>query len=208
MKNNILASLFLLLFCFAVNAQETSDKNYRFIYIAHDVSTPINRLSKELRTKYREAIQYDDVAIFYLSSGYESIIVNVNTPNNDNREDFEKRLMSELQEYNSHDVEAEVDVDNILETISKNDFSTRKGQLNYASVNMDFYIGSLFWTLGNNESILSTLYTALDVPSYNSETFAFNVFRNIEDNLVYPEGMPFGKMNVNNINKKVMIFDY
>ncbi len=208
MKNKILASLFLLLFCFAVNAQETIDKNYRFIYVAHDVSTPVNRLSEELRTKYREAIQFNNVAIFYLSNGYDPIIVNVNTPHNDNREDFEKRLLGELQEYNSHDVEAELDVNKILETISNNDFSTHKGKIDYASVDIDFYVGSLFWTLGNNESIISTLYTALDIPSYESDNFSFNVFRNIEDDLVYTEGMPFGEMNVNNINKKVMIFDY
>ena len=189
-------------------SDDTADKNYRFVYIAHDVSTPVDRLANELRTKYREAIQYDDVVVFYLSNGYESIVVNVNTPTGDNRDDFEKQLMSELQEYNSHDVEAEVDVNKILETLAKNDFSDGAGQLRYASVNLDFYIGSMFWTLGNNESILAELYWSIDVPSFKGKEFAFNVFRNTEDVLNYPEGMPFGKRNVDDINKNVMVFDY
>lgn len=208
MKQIIVFLMLVLSFTDTLVAQESEyDKSYRFVYIAHDVSTPIDRLSEELSTKYREAIQYDNVVIFYLSNGYESMVINVNTPEGDNRSNFDKNLMSELQEYNSHDVEAEIDVNKILEAIAANDFVDEFGNIKYSSVDLDFYVGSLFWTLGNNESILAELYFSLDIPRYHNKV-SFNVFCNAEDELTYQEGLPFGNKNVSEINEKVSIYKY
>lgn len=210
MKKTFLILIFAIACILNVSAQEAdASKNYTFIYIAHDVTTPIDRLSEKLREAYREAVQYENVAIFYMSNGSDPIIVKVLPNGDDNRDDFEKVLMTELQEMNSHDVDSEVDAEAIVDLLSENDF-TSYGHINYALVSFDFYIGSMFWTLGNNENIISRIYFVLDIDKYKYQDLAFNVYCNEEDfsNLNYEEGKPFGDKNLSSINNNITILPY
>lgn len=212
MKKTLLIVLFVLAYIINLSAQETlASKNYTFIYIAHDVTTPIDRLSEKLREAYREAVQYENVAIFYMSNGSDPIIVKVLPNGDDNRDDFEKVLMTELQEMNSHDVDSEIDAEAIVDLLSETDFANYD-RINYAYalVNLDFYIGSMFWTLGNNENIISRVYFALDINKFKYQNLAFNVYCNEEDfsSLNYEEGKPFGEKNLSSINNDITILPY
>ena len=214
MYSNMKRIFFILTFVIAcvlnTFAQEAdASKNYSFIYIAHDVTTPIDRLSEKLREAYREAVQYENVAIFYMSNGTDPIIVKVLPSGDDNRDDFEKVLMTELQEMNSHDVDSEIDAEAIVDLLSENDFASY-GRINYALVNLDFYIGSMFWTLGDNENIISRVYFVLDIDKFKYQDLAFNVYCNEEDfsKLNYEEGKPFGEKNLSSINNDITILPY
>ena len=210
MKKIIFILLYAIFCIISVSAQDIdSSKNYTFIYIAHDVSTPIDRLSDKLREAYREAVQFDNIAIFYMSNGRDPIIVKVLPNGNDNREDFEKVLMNELQEMNSHDVDSEIDAEAIIDLLSENDFESYN-YIHYALVNLDFYIGSLFWTLGDNENIISRVYFVLDIAKFKYQNLAFNIYCNEEDfdKLNYEEGKPFGDKNVSSINSNITILPY
>lgn len=210
MKKKLYILMFALACMISASAQDIdASKNYTFIYIAHDVSTPIDRLSDKLREAYRDAVQFDNVAIFYMSNGQNPIIVKVLPSGNDNRDDFEKVLMNELQEMNSHDVDSEIDAETIIDLLSENNFESY-GYINYALVNLNFYIGSLFWTLGDNENIISRVYFVLDIAKFKNQDLAFNVYCNEEDidDLYYEDGKPFGDKNVCSINSNITILPY
>ena len=194
----ILFSLFMFVFL-------GQAKNYRFVYVAHDHTTPTNRLSELLAETYSNALDYGEVVIFYMSNANTPIVINVNTPNDDNQDKFED-FIGELQNFTSHDVLARYDAREILKTISKNDFASSSNNLLYDHVRFDFYVGATFWQLGYNESLIPALYWALDIPSYSEDKVEFNVLHSSEDaQAEYSSKMPFGAKNVSGINKLLIL---
>ena len=115
----------MLFFCImlpfqSVNAQQA--KNYQFVYIDHEVNTPVNKLCQKLKELYDDAYETGDVLIIYLSTGLPSEgycmqsltnIKDVTETNLDTEEAFDK-IIGALQNSNYHSVNPKADVNNIL----------------------------------------------------------------------------------------------
>ena len=201
----LLLSVLLTAFFGAVAQEETEGhdkgaRDFRFVYIAHDVNTPVQRLIERLEDYQNNAFEEGEDVIFYLSSGTNPIIVEYNV-GRDNKGDFEDVLLSELNERISHDVDAQTDVETILQLIENADIMDEDKNLKYLSAKFNFYVNPKFWTLGNNEAVIAPLFFALDVPHIRGGRVQFQLFEAKEDKLKYPEGKPFGEKNLDGINQ-------
>ena len=208
----ILSGLFFLASSFGVSAQNYSKMNLHFIYIDHEPTTPVNKLCERMRTLRDDAIEIDDALIIYLADGKQSLLSFTNLKdiygaNRDTNDAFIS-IIAALQDANSHDVIASEDRKNILNLFDEYNFINETGQFKFNSVTMDFYIGSEFWALGNNEKIIAHLFVDFDVSNLSKNLFVFNVFKPKGVNLNYPEGKPFGDNNIDGINKKLSIYEY
>ena len=201
MKRFISAILLCGLFSFLSQA-----KDYHVVYVAHDYTTPTNQLSDILEEFYNTATDYDDVVIFYLSNANTPIIINVNTQTDDNKQDFNDRLIGELQNFTSHDVLPGLDAQRIIDVISQNDFQDSTGALLYDKISFDFYVGGTFWQLGFNESLIAALYWSLNIADLDEDVVEFNVLHSSEDNQEeYSSKTPFGPKNLSGINKLLVM---
>ena len=82
------------------------------------------------------------------------------------------------------------------------------GNLTYKNVKLSFYVGSRFWTLGYEYSILSYLYALLEVANMPLGAFSYNIMASLADKPKYEEGKPFGELNLQGINDRVKITLY
>lgn len=179
---------------------DKSGRVFRFVYIAHDVNTPVNRLIERLKANQNSALEEAEDIIFYLSSGQNPIVVEYNT-GRDNKADFEDVLLAELNERIAHDVDAETDLERIMQLIEDAGIVDENNRLNYMSARFNFYVNPKFWTLGNNEAIIAPLFFALDVPEIRGGRVQFQIIEAKEDRLKYPEGKAFGDKNLDGINQ-------
>lgn len=219
MKSLSSLSLIMLLVCILfpvkdVNAQQT--KNYQFVYIDHEVNTPVNQLCKKLKDLYDDAYETGDVLIIYLSTSLPSEgncmlsltnLKDVTEKNLDTEEAFDK-IIGALQNSNYHSVNPKADVYNILKLFETYNYQDDNGKLSYKNVKLSFYVGSRFWTLGYEYSVLSYLYALLDVANMPQGTFSYNIMASLADKPKYEEGKPFGELNLQGINEKVTITLY
>ena len=207
-----LTILACLLSFVSAKAQDYSKMNLHFIYIAHETSTPVNKLCERLRTVRDDAIEVEDALIVYLSDGALSPISFTNLKDNSGRnrdsQDSYTDIIAALQDFNSHNVVARNDRTNILNLFDEYNFLDENGNLRFNTVIMDFYVCASFWSLGNNEKIIAHLFTALNAASFPKDRFSFNVYKPRGEKLVYVEGMPFGDNNIDGINSKLKIFEY
>ena len=213
-KRTILLALFFCLFIRQIIAQDAgySSMNLHFVYIAHETSTPVNKLCEKLRTLRDDAIEVEDAFIIYLSDGRQSLLSLTNLKDfNQKGRDQESAyvdIIAALQDTNSHDVIAREDRKNIINIFDEFNFTNEAGQLLFSSVVMDFYVGPSFWALGNNEKIIAHLFTAFKAADFPRDKFSFNVYKPKGQTLGYDKGMPFGDNDIDGINKKLSIFDY
>ena len=211
-KNVVLMTILALVNSVCINAQDYSKMNFHFVYIDHESSTPVNKLCQRIRTLRDDAIEVEDALIIYLSDGRQSLMsfTNLHDVHGKNRDKSEAftGIIDALQNANSHEVIAREDRKNILKLFEEHNFVDEEGRLRFNSVVMDFYVGPKFWTLGNNEKVISHLYVDLDIESFSQEELTFNVFKSKEEVLNYPDGMPFGDNNINGINQKLRILEY
>lgn len=205
-------TLLLLMMATTMKAQDYSTMNLHFVYIDHEPSTPVNKLCERIRTLRDDAIEVDDALILYLSDGKQSLISFTNLKDNYGKDrdsnDAFINIIAALQDANSHDVIASEDRKNILNIFDEYNFVNEMGQIKFSSVTIDFYVGSGFWSLGNNEKVISHLFVDFDVASLPKDKFVFNVFKPKGETLDYPEGKPFGDNNIDGINNKLSIFEY
>ena len=206
------SALLLLMVATIAKAQDYSTMNLHFVYIDHEPSTPVNQLCERMRTLRDDAIEIDDALIIYLADGKQSLISFTNLKDiygkdRDTNDAFVS-IIAALQDANSHDVIANEDRKNILRLFDEYNFIGEDGSFKFSSVTMDFYVGSGFWALGNNEKVISHLFVDFDVSSLPKDKFVFNVFRPKGETLDYPEGKPFGNKNIDGINTKLGIFEY
>lgn len=178
--------------CSAV-AQQKSERDLAFIYIAHDEYTAVQSLIQRLKSAYTDAINYPDsrAAIFYLANGENPIVVQVNTAN-DNQQDFDK-IVDELQTKRSHNVEPVIDCEKIQEIFNDDDIIDNEGRALYRSVEWTYYVNSTFWALMYNESVIASLFFIMDMEDLiKSGYLRVNIMYGEEDALPYNESMPFG----------------
>lgn len=192
-------------------AQEETMKakqDFSFVYIAHDPDTKLESLTPRIRNSYNIAVSQQVPTIFYLANGNSPIIVKVNFEDS-NEEDFDKVLIKELQENTSHNVNGSYDHDRIHQLLTIHNFADEEGQLIYQHVNFDFYAGSTFWTLKNNEHVIAALFFELNIAHYiNSEgRMSFHVNCPRAASNIDPD-IPFGLMNLDGINEKISLTRY
>ena len=210
--NKIVLLLLGVVSCVSLNAQDKSLMNLHFVYIDHEVTTPINELCSRLRTLQEDATEVNDALIVYLSDGTSSIesFTNLKDKKDKNRDAEQSFLevISALQDANSHDVTAAIDVQRIIDIFDEHNFIDNRGVVLYNSVIFDFYVGRSFWSLGNNEKVLAHLYHIFNLSSLPRSKFTLNIFTPKADHVSYKEGMPFGDNNIDDINNNVKILKY
>lgn len=197
-------------------------RTLRFVYIAHDVDTPIELMVQKIEGYYEdledEADDEESVqqTVIYLSSGSNPIVADMKSGQRD-EENF-NRVISELYERNFHDVDTEVDMNRVIELLSENDFLSSAGNLDMSQLKFEFYVTPTFWSMRQNESFIASLFYALGIDKYydtNSPDYSRSVsfkifFPSIEDlrKCIGNEGKPFGNKNVNNINNLLSAPDF
>lgn len=211
-ENRFFAMILFFTMAIAVSAQDYSKMNVHFVYIDHEPSTPVNRLCERIRTLREDAIEVDDALIIYLANGPQPLLSFTNLKdlygkNRDTNDAF-VNIIAALQDANAHDVLAREDRKSILKLFEEYNFVDNTGKFLFNTLTLDFYVGSEFWALGNNEKVISRLFSVLDASSFSKEKFVFNVFKPKGEKLKYPEGLPFGDNNIDGINNKLGIFEY
>lgn len=185
-------------------------KTFEFIYVAHNMDTPITTLINKLHDLYYTKVsEYEakevDACIFYLAKGHTPKIVTVNLgadenlPNN-NREKIEEWL-SELNKPD-YRVEPYSDVDSIIKIFNQYDFLNETGHLKYEKIKFNFYVDNEFWEGGYNESLIARLYWILGLDRFK-DNFEFEwrvwcsekLHKKLEDEEFY-----FGETNWGDIN--------
>lgn len=193
--------------------EEKSTQNYHFVYIDHEAKTPTTQLCKKLKELYDDACETGDVLIIYLSTGMPSEgycmlsltnLTDISGKEQDTEEAFDK-IIGALQSADYHAVSPKADVQNILKLFDDYKYQGEKGELYYKKVELTFYVGSRFWALGYNYSVLSYLYALLDVPNMPKENFDFSIMGSNKDKPDYADGIPFGDLNLQGINKNINI---
>ena len=219
MKTISTISMVLLLICIIlpckdVYAQQT--KNYQFVYIDHEVNTPVNQICEKIKELNEDSSETGDALIIYLSTGlpdegYRMLsLTNLKdeTEKGQDSEEAFNNILEALQNSNYHSVNSKRDVENILDLFNKYNYLDEDGKISYKNVKLSFYVGSRFWTLGYEYSVLSYLYALLDVENMPLGTYSFNIMVSLADKPNYEEGKPFGDLNLQNINEKVSITLY
>ncbi len=200
-----------LLSILSVSAQDDS-KNLHFVYIDHEVTTPVTELCEKIQQLHDDATEVDDALIVYLSDGKTSIVSFTNLSDNAGKgrdtENAFLEVIAALEDANSHDVVATEDVRNIQNLFAEYNFINSDGQITYNSVIFDFYVGGSFWNLGNNEKVISHLYESFSMFNMPRGQFSLNIYKPKREHLQYPDGKPFGDNNVDGINERIRILEY
>jgi len=192
-----------------VDATETAPEkqHFTFLYVAKDNSMPLQTLLANVNDRFNHAIA-EGPAIFYLSTGKAPTIMTFNFSDESRepsqiREDFEQNILAPLQEQLSYSVDGAFDKHQILKLLQDNNFIWNDGRLMYGQTDFEFYVGQNFWTSGNNEALIASLFFELDIASFIvNENFSFNVYcpRNIN---YTDDKAPFGTMNPDGINAAI-----
>ena len=206
--------LLTCLAAFLLTAVAMQARTLRFVYIAHDVDTPIEMLVQKIEGYFEdledEADDEESVqqTIIYLSSGSNPIIANMKSGQRD--DDNFNRVITELYERNFHDVDTEVDMNRVIELLSENDFLSSTGGLDMSQLKFEFFVTPTFWSMRQNESFIASLFYTLGIdkfydtnsPEYTRSVTYKTFFPSVDDmrKCLGSEGKPFGNKNVNNIN--------
>lgn len=195
---------------------QSLNKNMHFVYVVHEVNTPVNQLCRQLKSLRDDALETGDVLIIYMSTGLRETnyglqsytnIADINGMERDTEDAFDN-IIAAMQNANSHNVEPRQDVMNILQIFTDYNFQNEDSSLKYGNVIFDFYVGSRFWKLGNNERIISHLFADFDVPSLAKDRFSFNVYQARGDKVASSNNNLFGKNNIQDINNRVKLLVY
>lgn len=202
-------SMFVLVmlcgFATSVTAQENDpNKSFRLVYVAQDSSMPLEHLLETLRDAYNHAM-VEGPTIFYLANGNAPIVVKVNVKD-DNRDDFEQKLLPSLQENVSRSVYGRVDKENIIKLLDEANFLDDTGELFHRANDLEFHVGENFFSMGNNEALIGALFFELNLSRYmGNGTFNINVFcpRSVDEGINV-----FGVLNPDGVNQKVFLRKY
>lgn len=214
MKN--IKLLFLALVAFFVNYETGyAQKELIFVYIAHDRTTPSACLSERMQTLCDQGERYEGFSyIFYLANEDQPKIVTLNLPS-DNRGDFQKLIIEELNDKIAHPVNIGFDTDSIIDIFYQNDFLDETGKLKYETVTFDFYIGEEFWNNGYLESFIAKLYWVMGFDRLKEQEFYWRIWSHNElikklpkhTNRDEPLPLYFGPKNLAKINNDSITID-
>lgn len=201
--NRLLLLCFCFLFCGSLSAQ-TSNKSLYFVFIDHEPTTPVTKLCERLKSLRDDVLEIEDQMMVYLSDGMHPIVSLINMGDSGetrNTEEAFGKVISELQERVSNDVNPRVDLEEILNLFSTYNIVGEDGKLCYREVTMDFYLGPNFWSQEHHKKLLQRLYFLFQIPELEKGELMFNVFIPKGTTLSYEEGEVFGKLNAEGINK-------
>lgn len=208
--------IIIFIFFFAKLSAYAQDY-YHFIYIEHEIGNHKNILCEKLKTLHEDAKETGDILIIYLSTGDKEqgyglcSYTNLSDPSGKHQDtdDAFNSIIAVIQDSKSLPVNAAEDVRNVREMIDTSNFVDENGKMKYKKAEMDFYVGSRFWRLGFNNTIIAHLYSILGFPAMPKNQADFRVFiPKTDDKLKYPNGMPFGENNIDGINEKVKLQKY
>jgi len=183
------------LFLISCTLSLAQSQSLEFIYIAHDSSTPVSRLSARLQEVFNDARSNESNAvIFYLANADEPRIVKMNLPDA-NPQDFEE-MLGELNYKSAHEIYAEVDRERIVQMFDETDFILDNGQPAFSMFTMTYYVNPSFWAMKYNENVIASLYFMLDLNRLPSDYFTMEIWHGQDDGLVYDEKAPFGERNL------------
>ncbi len=200
----------LLLFLLGVCAFSQSSKYLRFIYIDHEVSTPVEVLGNQLGEAWDQADENPETEqlIIYLSTGLDAdncalmSFKNIEEGNENESRDAYDKIIEALNDAIFHTVRPSEDVKNIVSLFSKYPFFDSDGKLALKGLTMDFFVGKDFWRREYNQKIIATLYTVLNLhaqeKSVNELTINIRFPKN--DSIDYNVKQLFGDRNLQGIN--------
>ncbi len=218
MKKYLFSILALFAFISTSWAQEVEDKSeqaFRFIYLVHDTSTPVESLIDVLYDVEARTIENGQKCMICLSNGIstkkgEEYLVAIILENSDYEPAFDK-IREELRNEYAHDIDINRDVEYIVNLFSKeNEFLDENGELLYESMTFDFYLSTQFCDNGYAGQFIAPLYLAFDVPNMPGH-FNFNVWvggKNIGVNDYSDPRVILGDKNYNEINDNIIIMEY
>lgn len=186
------------------------DQNLQIVFIDHEPSLPTADVIRYLRETRRDALEYVNSVIFYMPSDKTPFVSLVNLGKNDDpraTEDAFDRLCAALNQP-SHNKDAFHDRQAFMELVNEFHVFNDDYSLGYRAVQMNFYLTREFWTLGYNETILSPIYFALNVPKITTTDFLFNVYASYDAVQTLDKTKPFGERNFDDINKNVEVFEF
>ena len=176
-------------------AQNTKNKTLNFIYISHSPKTQTDKLIDRLRSEFDRARSLKNPTVFYLTNGRTPVIVQMNTAK-DNRKEFGD-IIYRLQTVRSHSVNAQTDVNTIMNLFTELNVVDDKGAPQYQKVEWTYYIDSSFWKANYNESIIAKLYWVLDMQSLEATNFLkVNIYHGKADQITVNKETPFGAKNL------------
>lgn len=199
-------------------AQEVEDKSeqaFRFIYLVHDTSTPVESLIDVLYDVETRTLENGQKCMICLSNGIstkkdEEYLVAIILEGSDYEPAFDK-IREELRNEYAHDIDINRDVEYIVNLFSKeNEFLDENGELLYKSMTFDFYLSTKFCDNGYAGQFIAPLYLAFDVPNMPGH-FNFNVWvggKNIGVNDYSDPKKILGDKNYNEINDNIIIMEY
>lgn len=201
----ILACIVVLLnMSMAIYSQGATKKDLMFIYVDHEVTTPVNKLCNDLKELRDDAIEQETSLVIYLSNDIHPMVSFTNLPDINNEysgDDVFNDIIGALQESHAHDVNSQTDLNLIMKILDDIALVDDNNQLGYREATLEFYVGPTFWNLNNNENLLGRLYFAMEFDELTKGNLYFNVKAPKGVSLTYYDGMPYGIKNVNGINK-------
>jgi len=179
-----------------MSARNTKEQELKFIYVAHDRTTPVGQLADRLSALYEDAVYDSSLAvIFYLANSDSPKIVKINLPG-DNRKDFED-FLGELWNKSAHEIYAEVDREKIPGLLNGDtDFIGEDGLPEFSNFTMTYYVTPTFWNMGYNEYIIAAVYFILELDKMPPRSFEMQIWHSRDDGLKYDTERPFGSKNL------------
>lgn len=199
---------------FGICTFSQNNKNLRFIYIDHEVSTDVNYVCDKLKEARYQAEAYDktEMLLIYLSTGLEVDNYALMSFTNIEKEDSEyetddafTKIIAALQNANSHTVLPQRDVENIISLFNKYPFFDSDGNLALKSMTMDFFVGKNFWLREYNQKIISVLNTTLNLYTQDLTKLTINIRSPKKAPIDYNPDQLFGARNLQGINSSKYI---
>lgn len=185
---------------------QNKKKPFYFVYIAHNRTTPVQRLCKILIEQYKTMRSAEIPCIFYLANRESPYVVSMNLPN-DNSGEFESKIVGELQNKVAHDINPNYDIEQIVELFNQNEIVNGDGTLAYPSVTWDIYINKSFWNQ-YNESFIASLYWTMELDKLKEEEFYLNIYLDKNSQIDGDKDSLFGPKNLANINDDIILLTY
>lgn len=187
--------LIICLLALPAFAQKDADKELTFVYISHDINTPVQTLCSRLKDLYNDARNYpeDRAVVFYLANGDYPIICKMNIEGgNHNR--FED-IISELQVKRSHDCNPVIDIRTINDLFDVTEIVLPDGSGAFRSITWQWYVNGSFWEMEYNKTIIGAVYTILGMDEMIRENYLSTyMFYSEDDDIPLDRQYPFGAM--------------
>lgn len=192
--------ILLILITFTANllcfAQDESGDEFQLIYINHTLSTPVSKLTAELKGLFNDARDFDFPTIFYLANMDSPIIAKVGFKSfKDDVENFNE-IIGTIQSSRYLDINPITDIDNLIKIFNEIDYISDNNELKFKSLRWLFYVNQDFWSLNYNETIISKLYYILGLDNMPENYLKLQIKYSGSENLEYNKDKPFGVRNL------------